>query len=292
MNIRRPTGLRRKRDKKNARKKIIIAGAGVVFLLLIGAVLFAVRHAGVFAIRAVEVSGVPVAYGEQVRSDMEDFYRIHSFIFRFLGAGNILAWDGDPNAFLDANPQFKTLRVEKNYVRRTIRIIVDGREKFGVWCKTGRRAVALPLAKESVATTTDGEVVGDKLPDDCYWFDRDGVLFAKAPDVQSELFNRVYDSTGRMLTLRDKILPDRLFVNLVKIFALLDRAEINTKTVSIDNLALEEVSVKSVSDPLLYFSLHGNPDFAMGAIDAIKKSGKWHAITYVDFRAEHRAYYR
>lgn len=292
MNIRRPTGLRRKRDKQDARKKIILAGVGAVFLLLIGVSVFAIKRAEIFAIRTIEISGVPVAYGEQVKNDMEEFYHTHSWTFRFLGAGNILAWDDDSDQFLDANPQFKEVRVQKNYLRRTIRIIIDGREKFGVWCAVEKGAVAAPPANDAVATTTDGAVVGGMPSHECYWFDRDGVLFAKAPYVQSELFNRVHDATGRTLALRDKILPDRLFVNLVKIFALLERAGINTKTVSLDNLALEEVSTDSVSDPTLYFSLHGSPDFALGAIDAIKKGGSWHTLNYVDFRADNRAYYR
>jgi len=92
--------------------------------------------------------------------------------------------------------------------------------------------------------------------------------------------------------LRDRVLPDRLFANLVKIFSLLEVADINTKTVFLRDLELEEVSVDSVSDPTLYFSLHTSPDFALSAIDAIKRSGSWSNLGYVDLRSENRAYYR
>lgn len=73
MNIRRPTELRKKKDKRDAQRKIIFAFAGVVFLLLVAGAGVAVKRSSLFAVRAFEVSGVPVAYGEQVRRDLEDF---------------------------------------------------------------------------------------------------------------------------------------------------------------------------------------------------------------------------
>jgi len=292
MNIRRPTDLRRKRDKRDVRKKYFIAVAGVVFLLLVGLALLVVKRSDFFTVRAMEVSGVPAAYGEQVLRDMEAFSSTHSLLFRFLGADNMLAWSGDSDEFLDANPQFKALRVQKDPVHRTIKITIDVREKFGVWCGAGSGDDAILIADEDTATATENEAAVNDGMDECYWFDRDGVLFAKAPHVQSELFNRVQDSTGRALVLRDRVLPDHLFVNMVNIFALLEAAEINTKTVFLRNLELEEVSVDSVSDPTLYFSLHTSPDFALSAIDAIKRSGGWGNLGYVDLRSENRAYYR
>ena len=292
MNIRRPTDLRKKRDKRDARKKYFIAVAGVVFLLLVGLALLAVKQSGLFTVRAKEVSGVPAIYGEQVLRDMEVFSRAHSLAFRFLGADNMLALSSDMEEFLAANPQFKTLRVQKDLVRRAIKVTVDVREKFGVWCGAGSEGVTQPIEDDGGATAIDSGIAANDHADECYWFDRDGVLFAKAPHVQSELFNRVHDSTGRALELRDKILSDRLFVNLVKIFALLEAADINTKTVSIRDLALEEASADSVSDPTLYFSLHTDPDFALSAIEAIKRSGSWSKLGYVDLRSENRAYYR
>jgi len=292
MNIRRPTDLRKKRDKQDVRKKYFIAVAGVVFLSLTGLALLAVKQSDFFTVRAVEVSGVPAVYGEQVLRDMKAFSREHSLLFRFLGADNMLAWSGDPDEFLDANPQFKTLRVQKDPVHRAIKIVIDVREKFGVWCGAGSGDDVRFIVDEGTATATESGVTVSDTMGECYWFDRDGVLFAKAPQVQSELFNRVQDSTGRALVLRDKILPDRLFVNMVKIFALLEVADINTKTVFLRDLELEEVFVDSVSDPTLYFSLHESPDFALSAIDAIKKSGGWGGLGYVDLRSENRAYYR
>lgn len=270
----------------------MVAFAGVVFLSLVAGVLFTVKRSSLLEVRAFEVSGVPAVYGEQVRRDLEDFSRTHSWAFRALGANNILAWNNNQREFLAENPQFRSLRVQRDLFRHTIKVVVDGREKFGLWCGAVGGDVAVGVSEADSATSSDATIPFTGVTFECHWFDRDGVLFAKAPQVQSELFNRVYDSTGRSLGLRDKVLPDRLFTNLTSIFGLLESAQINTKTVFIRNLELEEVEVVSISDPTLYFSLHASPDFAMSAIDAIKRSGDWKNITYIDLRVEDRAYYR
>lgn len=274
---------------RDVRKKAIIVSAGIFFLLFVAGVAFAIKQSDLLAVRAVEFVGVPAAYGERVQRDLEDFFLTHSLPFRILGAGHMLAWNSDPAEFIAAHPQFKLLRVEKDYARRTIRIIIDGREKFGVWCRAGESGV--PFVDSDASSTVAHAGVGAH-GDACYWFDRDGMLFAEAPQVQSELFNRIQDFTGRTLGLRDKILSERLFANLTSVFTLLESTQINTKTIVIRDLALEEVEVDSVSDPLIYLSLHISPEFAVSAIDAIKKSGDWKRVDYVDLRAENRAYYR
>ncbi|AKM78208.1 MAG: hypothetical protein UY31_C0010G0002 [Candidatus Wolfebacteria bacterium GW2011_GWE1_48_7] len=293
MNIRRPSDIRKKQNKRDSKKKYIIAGGSAVFLLLVVGSVFGIRQTSLFRIDSVFVEGIPEAYGVQVRRDLESFSRDHSLVFRFLGSGNMIAWDGTPSAFLDANPQFRDVRILKDYMRKSVTIIVDGREKFGVWCHDPARSTLMPIEEGAASTTTNNEEYEEEEPDDtCYWFDRDGVLFARAPQVKSELFNRVYDSTGRSIGLREKILPDRLFVNLAKIFKLMEMAQINTKTVFVRDLALEEVDTDSVSDPRIIFSLRNDPLFALSAIDALKQSGEWSGLHYANFTVENRASYK
>lgn len=291
MNIRRPSDIRKKQNKRDLRKKYIIAGGGIVFLLLVVGGVIGIKQSTLFRISSVSVTGVPDAYGEQIVRDLEDFSRQHSFLFRFLGSDNLLAWDGTPTAFLDANPQFKTIQVVKDYIRRTITIVVDTREKFGVWCSVGGNTDA--VSGDTEASSTTDTVIGHGMTsDDCFWFDHDGVLFSRAPGVNSELFNRVYDSTGRTLGLREKILPDRLFVNLAKVFKLMEVAQVNTKTVFVRDLALEEVDADSVSDPKMTFSLRFDPAFALSAIDALKHAGTWPKLQYVNFTVEDKVSYK
>lgn len=288
MNIRRPADIRRKRDRKNSKKQIIGIIAGILFItILIGGV-FVIQRSSLFQVRSLTVDGVSDAYGQQILSNLGGFSKQHSFLFRFLGDRNMIAWGGDEKAFIEANPDIKEMHIEKEYFKHAIVIKVVGREKFGAWCHQG----GLATQGSELASST-GEVLstGDSS-EECYWFDREGVLFAKAPLIRSELFNRVFDSTGRSLALRDKIMPDRLFQNLVRIFKLLEVAQINTKTVSLSDLALEQVEADSVSDPLIVFSLRFDPSFALSAIDALRKSGEWTRLRYANFTVENKVSYR
>ena len=234
------------------------------------------------------VSGAPDAYGQQVLASLEAFSSQHSFVFRFLGARNMIAWGGNEKDFLEANPSIKEMRIDKDYFKHAIVVTIVGREKFGVWCHQGARSTQDP---ENASSTTEAIPAGDNF-EECYWFDADGVLFSKAPLIKSELFKRVFDSTGRSLALRDKIMPDPLFKNLIRIFKLLEVAQINTKTVSLSDLALEQVEADSVSDPHLIFSLQFDPSFSLSAIDALKKSGEWKRLNYANFTVENKVAYR
>lgn len=288
MNIRRPIDSKKKRNRHDSKKKIIIATGSVVFLLAVMGIVIGIRQSSLFRIRTTTVSGIPEAYGEQVRLMFEDFSREHSWLFRFLGNGNILAWDGTPKEFLEAHPEFVAMRIEKDLIRHAIRIEVDERKKFGVWCRMPQDTTL----ETAVGTSPDDGITGSSEDEECYWFDSDGILFSRAPQIQSELFNRVHDFTGRTLAVRDRILPDRLFINLVRVFKLIEIAQINTKTVSLRDIALEEVEADSLTDPRTVFSLRFDPSFSLSAIDALKKTGEWSKLQYASFTVENRVSYR
>ena len=271
---------------------VIMTIIGILLLLLVIAAALFIRRSRMFVVQTIAVSGVPDVVGVQLEHDFEDFSRAHSLRFRILGADNMLAWDTDTRAFLATQLQLQALSIQKNYTQRSITIIVEGREKFGIWCAYTEQGDQISNIQPNVLATTTASFEAPVTSPLCYWFDHAGLLFAPAPHVESELFNRVYDSTGRTLGIGDHILSDRLFVNLSAIFSLLDRAQINTKTIYLRDLGLEEVEVDSVSDPRLYFSLQFSPDFTMPVIRSLRQSNVWGRATYVDFRVENRAYYR
>jgi hypothetical protein len=288
MNIRRPADIRRKRDKQNSKKQIIIAVGGVVFVAALVGIAFAARQSSLLRVESITVSGVSDAYGQQILSNLNAFSRQRSVLFRFLGDRNMIAWGGNEKDFLEANPDVKEMHIEKEYFKHAIVINVIGREKFGAWCHQGTGSTQ---DMSNASSTADAVSWGDSS-EECYWFDADGVLFAKAPLIRSELFNRVFDSTGRSLALRDTIVPDRLFQNLTRIFKVLEAAQINTKTVFLSDLALEQVEADSVSDPRVIFSLRFDPAFSLSAIDALKKTGEWGRLQYANFTVENKVSYR
>lgn len=290
MNIRRPIETKKKKDRQDSKKRLALIVGSIAMFSIVIAVVFGIKQSSLFRVSVISVKGVPEAYGAQVKQLLGDFSRERSGVFRFLGSDNMVAWDSTPKEFLAEHPEFTVVRLEKDYVRKTITIEVSSREKFGVWCRESQRSMT--VSGEDVVASTGDIVTVDDSTEQCYWFDRDGIVFARAPKVESELFNRVYDFTGRTLGLRDEILPSRLFVNLVRIFKLMEVAQINTKTVALYDLALEEVEADSVSDPKTIFSLRFDPSFSLSAIDALKKNGTWRGLQYANFTVENRVSYR
>jgi len=127
----------------------------------------------------------------------------------------------------------------------------------------------------------------------CYWFDKNGVLFAVAPSLEGNAINKVDDFSGRDLKLGDSILGENLTPNLIKIFNVLENSGLGIRALKLENLDLQEIVFEQsqTSLPKIYFSLRGNPVFISPAIEDLKKTGL-EKIEYVDFRVENRVYYK
>jgi hypothetical protein len=263
-----------KQRKKSGRiLKIKIYGGIIVFILLLAGVFYAVVYSPLFHItrtgadciltNAEEAQICPDK--EKLISDLKIFFVGQSKIAGFLGENNILIWNNNVGNFLKQNPQIINLSVEKNYFDREVKINFQKREQFGVWCQR----------------------------EECWWFDKNGVAFEHAPKTEGEMIYKVDDFSERQLTIGDKVIKEDLFVNLLRIFNILEQSDLNVRTLQIKDLSLQEAIIEpaNVLMPKIYFSLRFDPAFTMPAIQAIKEYGL-SKIEYVDFRVENRAYYK
>jgi len=271
-------------QKRNAtaRVKLRIFLIMLLFLAFIGTGGYLVYSFGFFKVKNIEISGLKNYSKENLIADLKDFFQNRSTISSFLGSENILVWTADVGDFIIKEPQFKNLTIQRNILNRSIKIEVQEREKFGIWC----------LIKNNIIENTNSAGEQTDVSKNCFWFDKEGIIFVEAPDIESELFNKVLDSTGRELKLGDKALDSRLMGNLVKIFNIFDEADVESKTVQLNDIKSEEVIVKPLFFPTLFFSLRFNPDFSIAAIKTLKKDNRWNKIQYVDFRVENHAYYK
>ncbi len=209
--------------------------------------------------------------------ELKSFFSNRSNLAKFLGVNNILIWNNDVKDFLKQNPQIINLSVEKNYFKREVEINFQKRERFGVWCEKQR-------------LTVNGQL---STVNNCLWFDKNGVAFEHAPKTEGEMIYKVDDFSGRQLAIGDEIIKEDLFVNLLKIFNVLEQSDLNIRTLQIKDLSLQEATIEPANalTPKIYFSLRFDPAFTVPAIQAIKEYGL-NKIEYVDFRVENRAYYK
>ncbi len=270
-------------QETNSRTKLKVFLIAFLFLAFIGAGGYLVYASGFFKIKNIEISGVENYSKENLVSDLKDFFKNRSAISSFLGPDNVLIWTADMGAFLSKEPQFKNITVQKDIFSRFVKVEVEEREKFGIWCL---------IKKNIISENASSTVEQTETSENCFWFDKEGIIFVEAPAIESELFNRVMDLTGRELKSGDKVLDNRLMENLVKIFNVFNAADIKSKTTHLNDLKSEEVVVKPLSFPVSFFSLRFSPDFSISAIRALKKDKRWDKIQYADFRVENRVYYK
>jgi cell division septal protein FtsQ len=291
----------RKRRRRILRLKIY-GGTALFFILIVG-LGYLVAYSSLFHIAQIHADctqtnaeNAQTCTGkEKLVVDLKDFFVRQSKIAEILGPDNILIWKNKTDSFLKNYPQIAELTIKKDYFKRQIEINYKEREKFGIWClKTQTNADYTQTDTDPTPIDTESspyESVLSQYKSVCWWFDKNGVIFAEAPLVEGELINKVFDSSGRELKIGDKILKENLLKNLLKIFEVLQKSELSMKNLYLQDLSLQEVVAQSLNLPKIYFSLRIDPEFTLTAIESLKNLGL-ERIEYIDFRVENRAYYK
>lgn len=265
------------RRKKRILKIKIYAGLAAFFVLIISAC-YLIIYSPLFQIKNISIlTTSDVVNGtsdvQKLKENLKLFFSNQSKIAEFLGSENILIWKPEKSAeFLKSRPQIEELKIEKDYLKREIKISILKRERFGIWCKL---------------TTYNQQ----PITNDCYWFDKKGVIFSEALRAEGQLINKVDDFSGRSINLGESVLEEKFCSNLIKIFEILEKPGLKIKSLKLENLELQEVVTNSPLMPKIYFSLRINPEFALTALESLKKIG-FKKIEYIDLRVENRSYYK
>jgi cell division septal protein FtsQ len=246
------------RHLKKRRRKMkirIFCGAATFFALAIGAAYLAV-WSPLFQIGQITVD----ADNGNLIENLKIFFVNKTEIARFLGPDNILIWSNDLGGFAK-NPEIAGLKIEKDYSGRQIKISVQQREKFGIWC----------------------------LDNGCLWFDGNGAVFGEAPQAEGNLINKVRDFSGKNLNPGSFVLEEKFMGNLAKIFYFLGKSGLGIRSLELKNNEFQEVETDS--SPKIYFSLRFDPFFGLAAVNSLRQFGL-DKVDYIDLRVENRAYYK
>lgn len=279
----------KREDKKFLKYKIIVAVAG--FLVLLAGIFYVVVYSPMFRITQINIGNAQ--FNGDLINNLKDFFVNQSKRTKFLGSDNILVWRAGKLGGFEKSPEIAEISLKKDYTERTVNISVKLRERFGVWCQNQPTTENKQLITDGEQPSFADASVGKQITASCWWFDKDGILFAGAPELEGNAINKVDDFSGRNLKLGDSVLNENLTFNLIKIFDVLEKSGLGIRALKLQNFILQEVVFEQPQTllPKIYFSLRFNPEFISTAVEDLKKIGL-EKIIYVDFRVENRVYYK
>lgn len=275
------------KDRRKRRKRFLATSAVVLVigLVSIGAA-WTVLYSPVFQVKEIIISGNEVTPADAIANIMDARVLTASIANTILGFRNVLAWsEGSFESNTPELPRVRSIAVERNYVDRTIQIRVDERAPFGIWC-TG---VAVKTEIDTLQSANNTQ--------SCFWFDTEGVLLDPAPSAVGNLIPVIHDYSGKYLRSQTKVLHTDAVQNLASVFNVLGATNLSVREVRLEDRSLQELKVILRNGPDLYFSLRFPATEAVSVIASLIKNGggknpHFSELQSVDFRVEHRAYYK
>ncbi len=164
-----------------------------------------------------------------------------------------------------SNTAIASSTIKKDFLKRSLSISVQERERYGIWC----------------ATKQDGN--------QCFWFDRTGILFDGAAQTHGDIIKAVLDNSGEQLIFGGYILEERFIQNLISIFDILEENEISFIEMVLDKRENQEVVIRTKAGLPLYFSIRDNPAFTNEALRKLKE--EFSLLQYIDFRSRNRVFF-
>lgn len=254
------------RRRRKRRLHWLVAGGGV-YLLSLG-FLYLLLNTSLFRAKSIEIStNSSQISGEDVLALLRSRVTATSWGNRLLGANHLLVW---PETFtrddLRLLPSIKRVEVKKDYGQKTIALNVVEREPYGIWCFEVRS------------------------PSLCLWFDEEGIPFKQGFSTEGNLIRvvRDYSKAGP----EDAVLPQEFVGNMLSILKILEVSGLSIQEIALRNISLEEVEAHTVNGPTILFSLRFPPEGTLEVVNSLRERGGFHSLQYIDFRVEHRAYYK
>ena len=177
-------------------------------------------------------------------------------------------------ALAAAFPEITNIVVDKELFH-TLRVDFTKRIQIGIWCQ--------PKADQPQA-------------DNCYYFDKEGIIFAEAPISEGTLILKVTDNSKKIVSLGDKVIDDEK-LNFIKSFT----AEMNKS----DELRITEFKIKpvpnidleAVTDGGWLIYLDKDQDASLAAnnlITTLNEAVKDNVsnLEYIDLRIPSRIFYK
>lgn len=265
---------------KNRKRRTVFLrlfiGVGVIVCMV--SVFWLITHAQFLQIEDVVVVGGTESMKMEIVSKLRGEL-LKTFWGKVWGSNVMIAWPNEiPKETLDMLPTIESLKIEKQYQNRKIIVHIKERIREGVWCRVEAPNLSANVREEKITG--------------CWWFDRSGTLFKRGIATEGKFINMVKDFSGRPLGIGSIVLSDRLLKNMFSILGTLKNAKVNVREIELEDLSLEEITVRLRNGPRIHYSLRFGAENTETVLRDLALKRDFSTLEYVDFRVENRAYYR
>ncbi len=238
----------------------IYAVIGILVLLSILAA-YTVIDSPVFRVHTFVITGA-TSYSDQEVLQIIEPLVIRSWLGKFLGSHNLLAWGTDHPDI--AKTPFDSATVERSWLKQAVTISVHERDRLAIWCDNYQS---------------------------CNWIDSTGMAFESAPQTEGSLILTVTDLDPVHVLPGEFVIGQRFLGNLLLILRELPSLNLPIRSLSYDG-HLEEVHAQTYSGTTLLFSIRFDPTANISSLQTLEGTVNVAKLSTVDLRVENRLYYK
>jgi len=248
-----------RRKKNKLRKKFILFW--IIFLLVI--LVSGILLSPLFRVRAINVYG-----NKEIETQN---------IEKSIGRTNVLLITGRglENKLLKEFPKIAEIKIEKNVFKKTLTITLKEREKTGIICKAEK-------------------INGAETVKDCFYFDKNGIVFENAPQTSGALMLLIKDFSSTQLALGNKILEPELIGSMIEIKNNFPQAGNGIAWFELSMLPPKEIKAVTIKSWYILFDATRDmiKQFLILKTALSEKITNTDNLEYIDLRIENRIYYK
>jgi len=255
---------RDRKEKKSFRRKAIIFLWGLFLILVLAYVLLL---SPIFKIKEIKISGNRAIGNEEIRNSLDRFIS-EKFLIFFDKNNMFLATTSKLKEIIFKDfPRILLLKINKNIFEKTINLEIVERKEAGIFCR--------------------GE---------CYYIDKDGVIFEKAPQTSGTLILAIKDNSAREVEIGKNALDKEFIGALINLREdLLNQLGLKVLDFILESEAVKDLRVNTNEGWYILFDRSRDLKSQLQALILVLeekiKSGRKN-LEYVDLRIENRVYYK
>ncbi|TSC52354.1 MAG: hypothetical protein LiPW39_597 [Parcubacteria group bacterium LiPW_39] len=281
---------------KRARRKISwkIWLWGGIFILVLGGLVYLTAISPVFKIKEIAVSGNNFVSAAEIEEAVRALGR-QKFL-KIITQDTIFALSGKKieNKILTEFPALREIKVKKIPFDK-IEILVKEREPAAVWCQTKPESVLAPTPV--VSATSSAATQKKQLPqsEQCYFVDKEGILFRQAPEISGTLAATFYDSSGQAPVLGNQVVASSTIAFAQQLKKAAREIGLDITAFLCEEQISQDLSVLTSEGWWIYFDVSRPALTQMKIVESLlgeEIKEKRVNLQYVDLRITNRVYYR